>query len=126
MKLREKKKLNARSIPRENNSTEMTSFCDVVNRTEHLQAQIDCNKVGNYAWRMYDDICSSSQQSKMGDRSVTPSVTTKNPPIIKSVLQGPCNDRDGRRVATAMQLRKAPTQFEIYKGGDYSCIQTTD
>lgn len=49
--------------PQRDNSTNMTSYCDVINKTGHLQHQIDLNKVGDHPWRFYDEIVHSSRDS---------------------------------------------------------------
>ena len=39
----------------------MTSYCDVANPTRHLEPMLESCKVGNYSWRMYDEVVNSAR-----------------------------------------------------------------
>jgi len=80
----------------------MTSYCDVANPTYHLQPQIDGNKVGDHAYRMYGDIASSSKTS-IDDNFLIPSQipSLKRPEAHSALLQFE------REEMTAMKARKS-------------------
>ena len=42
----------------------MTSYCDVTNPTWHMEPALESCKVGDYSWRMYDDVVSSAYNCK--------------------------------------------------------------
>ena len=45
----------------------MTSYCDVTNPTRHLEPMLESCKVGEYSWRMYDDIVRSGDEDSDDD-----------------------------------------------------------
>ena len=48
----------------------MTSYCDVVNPTKHLEPNLESCKVGLYEWRMYDEVVSSSDEKETKEDNV--------------------------------------------------------
>lgn len=45
-------------------STKLTSYCDVNNPTRHMEPMLESCKVGEYSYRMYDDLVIEEVEGK--------------------------------------------------------------